>query len=258
MFFCRHVKAEPKGKKTKLIEVGWLLRSDHAHFIWTAPRLLKRSENPPAHAKSATLCPAIMDHNTHIFEVLCPFDLSLRVRMKDDGEAALTDTGGDKSTIAPHTLNQLVSVIPRNQWRVPDRPIVQIKTPYTFIADEVVYVNQTAAYLHYQNPALPGIVVAGRFPTYIWPRPLTWSFEWFDLDRDVILKRGTPWFYVRFEGNDVTRHFRLVEAELTPELRAYMAGTSGVVNYVNRTFSLFATAQERRPGKLLSPLDRSR
>jgi hypothetical protein len=30
-----------------------------------------------------------------------------------------------------------------------------------------------------------------------------------------------------------------------------VSGTAAVTNYVNRTFSLFATARERRPEKLL-------
>ena len=31
---------------------------------------------------------------------------------------------------------------------------------------------------------------------------------------------------------------------MTPELSAYQAGMAGVTNYVNRTFSLFSTAQQ--------------
>jgi hypothetical protein len=38
---------------------------------------------------------------------------------------------------------------------------------------------------------------------------------------------------------------------MTPELREYMQGTGSVTNYVNQTYSLFATARERRPSKLL-------
>ena len=38
---------------------------------------------------------------------------------------------------------------------------------------------------------------------------------------------------------------------MTPPLREYVSGTAAVTNYVNRTFSLFATARERRPEKLL-------
>ena len=65
------------------------------------------------------------------------------------------------------------------------------------------------------------------------------------------MKRGEPWFYVRFETFDPSRPVRLSEASMTPPLKEYMAGTSGVTNYVNRTFSLFKTARECRPKQLL-------
>jgi hypothetical protein len=56
---------------------------------------------------------------------------------------------------------------------------------------------------------------------------------------------------VRFETEDPSRPVRLIEAERTPELSAYMEGLAGVTNYVRRTYSLFATARERRPSRLL-------
>ena len=46
---------------------------------------------------------------------------------------------------------------------------------------------------------------------------------------------------------------RLVEAAHTPELDAYLEHISGAVNFVNQSFSLFKTAQERRPKTLVVP-----
>ena len=43
----------------------------------------------------------------------------------------------------------------------------------------------------------------------------------------------------------------MVEAERTAELQAYLEKVSGVVNYVNQTFSLFKAAEGLRPKKLL-------
>ena len=71
-----------------------------------------------------------------------------------------------------------------------------------------------------------------------------------------MIKRGDPWFYVRFETHDPTRPVRLIEAEMTPQLKEYMGGLSAVTNYVNRTFSLFDTAKARRPKTLLVPKKR--
>jgi hypothetical protein len=80
---------------------------------------------------------------------------------------------------------------------------------------------------------------------------LSWAFEWHEIDKDLELQRGDPWFYCHFETTDPSQHVRLVEATLTPQLQAYLAGMEGVVNYVSRTFSIFPIAQERRPAQLL-------
>jgi heat shock protein HspQ len=78
-----------------------------------------------------------------------------------------------------------------------------------------------------------------------------WAFEWHDIGKDLVVRRGQPWFYVRFETNDPTHRVRLVEAELTPEVQRYIDSISGVTSYTNRTFSLFDRARARRPKQLL-------
>ena len=83
-----------------------------------------------------------------------------------------------------------------------------------------------------------------------------WAFEWHDPQKPLVLRRGEPLFYCQFEGSSPDRAIQLVEAERTPELDAYMEKLSGVVNYVNQTFSLFQTAQSMRPTSLLSPKKR--
>jgi hypothetical protein len=69
----------------------------------------------------------------------------------------------------------------------------------------------------------------------------------------LIIHRGDPWFYVSFETEDPSGRVRLVEGEMTEDLRAYTNGMRGVTNYVSRTFSLFSTAKSRRPKTLLTP-----
>jgi hypothetical protein len=80
-----------------------------------------------------------------------------------------------------------------------------------------------------------------------------WAFEWHDMSKDLIIRRGEPWFYVRFEGPDPSAQARLIEAKMTPELRGYIDSLTDVTNFVSQTFSLFKTARERRPEKLLTP-----
>ena len=111
--------------------------------------------------------------------------------------------------------------------------------------------TQTPPFNHYRDPPWPGLEIGGRFPIHVWPRSLMWAFDWWDPSKDLILKRGEPWFYVRFETDNPRRPVRLVEAEMTPELREYCNGLDGITNYVNQTFQLFDAAEQRRPKTLL-------
>ena len=123
--------------------------------------------------------------------------------------------------------------------------------PKLFIADEPVYVTQLGTFAHYRRDPLPGTIFGGRFPITVWPRPIMWAFEWHEPERDIVLRRGEPLFYVQFEGDQPDRPVQLVEAERTPELMAYLEHVSGAVNYVNQTFGLFKAAEAARPAKLL-------
>jgi hypothetical protein len=233
------------------VEVGWLLQTDHAQFIWDEPRSAKRKMARSANAKAITYCPAVLDYETRLIEIPCPFDLKLRLHRGEDGAFKVYDALGISSGMSPKVFANMVQQTPTSQWRDPSRPIVQIRTPYTFIADEPVYMNQLPPFNHYLEHQMPGLVIGGRVPIHIWPRALAFAFEWHDTSQELVLLRGQPWFLLKFETNDPTRHVRLDAAEMTPQLKEYLAGIKGVVGYTNGTFSLFKTALRRRPRLLL-------
>ena len=235
----------------RVVDVGWLLAEGKGQFLYAAPRRITRADSPPNHAKSASYCPSVLDHEARLFEIACPFDLELGLRMSDKGEPQLVNTLGDLSPIRAKHLGQICALVSPREWRHPDRPLLQIITPYVFLSDEPVFMTQMPAFHHYREPQLPGTLMGGRLPIHIWPRQMMWAFEWYEPKKTVKLKRGEPWFTVRFETDDPSRPVRLVEAEQTPDLTHYLDGLSGVTNYVRRTYSLFATAKERRPKQLL-------
>ena len=237
--------------KRRVVEVGWLIDSDKSSLIWDPPRPYLRKMPKPNSVKSVQVCPAAIDFDARHFVVPCPVDLHLKIKMSANEPPQLVNGAGSQSTVRPKHLNQLVHLISQTEWRDPAKPIVQVSTPYIFLADEVAYINQIPPYLDYIDPSWPGTLIAGRFPVHIWPRHLMWAFEWQDTSKDLILNRGDPWFYVRFDTDDPSRPVRLVEAEATPEVRSYIDSISGVTNYVNRTFSLFERAKARRPKVLL-------
>lgn len=234
-----------------IIDVGWLITDRKASMIWDDPHPVRRRREKPASAKSVEVCPAAIDFDARHFVVSCPIDVRLRVRLEQGKPPALENVDGPQSAIRSKALGQMMTLINRSEWRHPEKPILQFLTPYVFVADDPVYINQLPPYLDYIDPAWPGVPISGRFPIHIWPRHLVWAFEWHDTAKDLVLSRGQPWFYVRFETSDPTRPVRLFEAEMTPGLEHYIASIGGVTNYVNRTFSLFERAKRRRPKTLL-------
>jgi hypothetical protein len=176
----------------------------------------------------------------------------LRITITPEGKINITNMDM-QGAVRPGALNQIMLIMPQPEWRHPERPVIQITTPYLFIADDTVYLNQFPPFLHYTASPRPGVQLCGRYPIDVWPRPVMWAFEWHDMSKDLVLRRGEPWFYVRFEGPDPSAQVRLIEAKMTPELRGYVDSLTDVTNFVSQTFSLFKTARERRPEKLLTP-----
>ncbi|OYX93081.1 MAG: hypothetical protein B7X90_03270 [Novosphingobium sp. 17-62-19] len=242
----------------RAVDVGWLLDTDKARFIWAEPRRVRRGDPPPRHAKSVNYCPGVIDYEARLFEVTCPIDLRLRFARNEKGAPVLVNADGDKSSIRNKHLNAMMAMVSEKEWRHPERPVIQIITPYIFLSDEPVWMTQMPPFLAYRPDPWPGSVIGGRLPIHIWQRPMMWAFEWYDTKKELVLKRGEPWFYARFEAHDPTRPLRMFEAERTPELVEHIQGASSVANYVNQTSQLFKVAQERRPERLLVRKERAK
>lgn len=244
-------RAKEAPSAARITTVGWVLDTTSAGFIWSAPRRVSRERPERRHAKSLTQCPAIVDADSRLFEIVSPIDCQIGFKLDENKKPVLVNLAGEQSAIRGKHLNQMVAIVDRREWSNANRPVIQFITPFVFIADEPVYLNQLPPYNHYRRDPLPGLLVPGRLPIDIWPRHLMWAFEWYETDKPLVLRRGEPWWYARFETSDPARPVRLVEATMTPQLREYMQGVSGVTNYISQTYSLFATARERRPEKLL-------
>jgi hypothetical protein len=241
----------PEPAESRTYTVGWLLNAETASVIWDTPRPV-RIESQSSDPRSVGQCPSVLDFDRRHYVVNCPIDVHLRLSLTATG-MDITNVLEDKSPIRSEALQKRIVFQPRHEWRHPQRPVLQMLTPYVFVSDDPVYVNQYPPILHYAGDARPGIQISGRFPIDIWPRALMWAFEWHDTTKDLVLRRGEPLFSVRFEGPDPAAHVRLVEAKKTPELESYMASITGVTELVGQTYSLFKTARERRPAKLLFP-----
>ncbi|MBX7460351.1 hypothetical protein [Qipengyuania huizhouensis] len=245
-------EAERRGKK-RTVTVGWTVRFAKSDAIWSPPTTFARSEPKSKSGKSIQVCPAAIDFDRRHFVIPCPVDLTLAFVRDAQGRLQLTDADGEQSGMRPQGRANLLQLQPQSEWRDPERPILQFTAPYVFVADEPCWVVQTEPYLHWFPERRPGVAMGGRYPIHIWPRPLAWAFEWYDLSKPLVLKRGDPWFYVHFETENPGAHVRLVEQEMTDELETYLDSIIDVSNYVNKTYGLFGEAQRIRPEKLLKP-----
>lgn len=245
-------ESEARGKG-RTVTVGWTVRFPTSDAIWGPPKAFSRKDPKPASAKSVQLCPAAIDFDRRHFVVPCPVDLTLAFVRDAKGQLTLTDADGEQSGMRPQGRANLFQLQPPNEWRHPERPILQFTAPYVFVCDEPCWIVQTPPYLHWFPEQRPGMQMGGRFPTHVWPRPLAWAFEWYDLSKPLVLRRGDPWFYLHFETENPSAHVRLVEQEMTPELEKYLDSIIDVSNYVNRTYSLFDEAKRIRPQSLLRP-----
>ena len=242
-----------EGPRSGPVKVGWLLNEERAGVIYHAPSRVRSAEVNRRHAKSASRCPAILNLESRYFEVRCPFDLHLAFVRDKSGNPGLRNVLSHGSAVRAKKLASLLGVTNEAEWRYPDRPTIQLSLPYIFVSDEPVYLSQVAPFMHYRAEPWPGTIFGGRFPIDVWPRPLMWAFEWHDTEKELTLSRGEPLFYCQFETVPPDRPVQLVEAARTPELDTYLEHISGAVNFVNQTFSLFKTAEERRPKTLVVP-----
>ena len=244
------------GPRSGPVQVGWFLGSDKGAVLYDPPERLVSRQVSRTHAKSASRCPAVIQMESRYFVIKCPFDLHIGFARDDKGKAVLVNRAGTASSIRSNKLNEVLTLVAEVEWRYPDRPTVQLQLPYTFITDEPVWMTQVGTFAHYRKDPLPGTIFGGRFQLNLWPRPLMWAFEWHEPEKDLILKRGEPLFYCQFEHEGPDRPVQMVEAEKTPDLLAYMEQISGVVKYVNQTFSLMKDAERLRPAKLLKLRER--
>ncbi len=242
------------GRQRRVVVVGWLLDTREAGFIYEAPRPLGSKRVPARAAKALSNCPAVLDVEARYFEIPCPMDLILGLGKTRQGRPGLLNTAGLQSAIEEKQLRQFVELLEPARWRDPRYPVLQVRTPYRFVADEPVWLEQVAAFSHPRKTLWPGLFIGRRLPIDIWPQRLSWTFEWREGDRELVLRRGEPWFYLSFETPDPDRPIRLVEAEMTPELRAHCAGLDEAGRYTDR--DLFDVARRRRPKTLLRRVSR--
>ncbi len=250
-FTLNYVRSDGDPKSGP-VRVGWLIDAEKSSVIYPAPERFRLQETERTHSKSASRCPALVGLESRYVVVRSPFDLNLEFVRDKDGRPSLRNLDGANSSVRSNKLRELVVVVNESEWRFADRPTIQVKLPYIFMTDEPCYITQVPPFFHYKDShAWPGTLFAGRFPIDVWPRHLMFAFEWHNIEKPLVIKRGEPMFYAYFEFDNPERNFQLVEVEKTEEVVEYLTAISGAVNYVNQSFSLFKDARRIRPQTLV-------
>ncbi|MEC5152446.1 hypothetical protein [Cryobacterium sp. GrIS_2_6] len=160
---------------------------------------------------------------------------------------------GEKSSIRADKLAPLLKVHPREEWRHSDRPLMQMMLNYYFISDDDVDIQYLSPLTTtYFEPALPGLVLQGRWNIRSWVRPVNFVFEWWDTSTPLFIARGAPILNLMFlpgRGGKV----ELIEAEETDEVVAMARGVQNVNSYIRNVDSVMPSLLKRRPKTLVKP-----
>lgn len=213
------------------------------------PKPLFKSREKPLSNRAVQACPAINELERDYFVIKVPFDI--RLRCSKNGDSYDLHVVEEGTRIDNDLIARFVFLMQPSFWRKESVPVIQIKVPYFFLTDEPCYMTMLAPYMSHSLVKWPGLMIGGRMPINIWPRILNFAFEWYDLSQDLILRRGQDLCYLYFETSDLRNSVQMVEIENTKELQEYRAGISSTPKFMSNTFSLFQTAMERRPKKLL-------
>ncbi|MHC8864657.1 hypothetical protein ACYVVI_05645 [Arenicellales bacterium IMCC57338] len=217
------------------MEIKWFLLKIEASKIFFEPVAQNIGVKKSPGIRGPLSCPAVVDRSRRIFSVAAPFDLRFRFTGNMDNpeiRPVYPDT-----SITFDKLKGVFVLSPKEEWISPDRPVLQLMTPYVFYSEKACYLTQTFPREEIGRGA-PFRIIEGRFPIHRWKRPLSWAAEWVDTSRDIVLRRGKPWFDLSFETESPEDSLRLSRVLLSNELEKELLENKDVTSYVRGTFSL--------------------
>lgn len=231
------------------IEIGWFLNQPFGSFAFPQPKAVIATRNKALSNRAVQACPAVNELERRLFEVRCPYNISLEIEKKG-GDFELYVVESD-TRLDDDLIIKYVNLMPQKIWRDKKAPVIQISSPYVFICDETCYMTQMPPYFDEKAKSWPGVLIAGRFDIKNWLRPLNWAFEWRDTEKPLKLKKNDPLYYLLFESSRPEAKIDLFQAEVTPEVMEFKKGAEGMPKFTSNTFKAMETAAERRPKKLV-------
>ena len=214
--------------------VSWGILPVEASSIYFKPESLIGVLNNKSKFGAAA-CPAVLKLLQNTFSIKCPFDFHIRYTGTVENPKIQTILEG--CSISPEKLASLFSLSPKKDWLNPNLPVFQITTPYVFFSNTPNEIIQRFP-RELIGKGFPFRLIEGQFPIDTWKRPLSWAVEWVDINRDIIFKRGYPWFNISFISEDLSSNTRLEKMELKPKVLNEITANKDVTKYIKGTSKL--------------------
>lgn len=234
-------------------DIGYCLTDPAGGFAFRPPQTVFSTRDRPLGTRAIQNCPAVNAIERHLVEI--PSPVGIRLVLEEEGGEPVLGVIEQGTFVEPQHIAEMIALEPRERWRHESRPVLQMTLPWFFVTDTPCMINLVPPFLAAGPRRWPGTMVAARWPLTIWPRTLTWGFEWDRPDRELTLKQGEPLAYALFEFNKPDARPRLVEAELTPELAEYRRQMANVHHITSEIEEVWRGAEARRPERLLVPME---
>ena len=138
------------------------------------------------------------------------------------------------SSITFPKLQENIVIHERSEWFHPDTPVLQIPTPYVFKSASLCFINQTHP-MELIGSGQPFRLIEGRFPIHSWLRPLAWAIEWTNIQEDISIRRGQPWFDVFFELENPELRPKLIKRNISSMDKKRLLHSKDVTGYISGT-----------------------
>lgn len=228
------------------ISIGWCIASDRFAIAFDAPSALIPPKDPSNNKKGYLSCPAVRQFSEGLFQVASPFSLKLRLIESDSGPAIVPVY--PFTSLTEDIINQLVQIEPQSTWGNRNCAVIQIPSPYVFIADEPVIVEQSNPDLTIQS-RMNWRVIPGRFDIYSWQRPLNWAFEWDFSCGDFEIRAGEAQYNIRFLPRNYpfgNFSIKLIKLAFDKEIKSRLDLTRDIAKIRRGTAQLFSKSASLR------------
>jgi hypothetical protein len=234
--------------------VGWCFVVEEGTASFPPPERFQLPKDSSPMRRGHYSCPAVRAAALGNCVIRSPFSMRLRFRRRDDYASFYPVY--PFTTLSEVKLSEMLRVEPRESWRGDDIPVIQFPSPYMFVSDEKMEIEQCSAILA-DSSSLNWRLIPGRFDIFGWQRPLNWAFEWDTRNGDLVIRAGEPLYHVRFydEHGRLITSPNLVRVELDGELKRRFLSATGVTAIQRGTAALIKKSSINRKRKLVQDID---